>query len=103
MRGDRRVEAAHDVVRALVAAKVRFLLPMTIVYIVGYVGLTAVAGFAKDAMAVKIIGPLNVGFALIALNYFLSWALALSYERVANRVFDPLAATAAASVRGAVR
>ncbi|MCK1492154.1 DUF485 domain-containing protein [Bradyrhizobium sp. 180] len=103
MRGDRRVEAAHAAVRALVAAKIRFLLPMTIIYIVGYVGLTVVAGFAKDVMAIKIVGPLNIGFALIALNYLLSWALALIYERVANRVFDPLSAAAAESVRGAVR
>jgi uncharacterized membrane protein (DUF485 family) len=48
-----------------------------------------VAGFAKDLMTVKVVGSLNVGFTLIALNYVLSWILALIYERVANRVFDP--------------
>ena len=100
---DTRIEAAHAAVRDLVAAKIRFLLPMTITYFIGYIGLTVVAGFAKDLMAMKVVGSLNVGFTLIALNYVLSWALALIYERVANRVFDPLSATAAASVEGSAR
>jgi uncharacterized membrane protein (DUF485 family) len=100
---DTRIEAAHAAVRALVAAKVRFLLPMTITYFVGYIGLTVVAGFAKDLMAVKVVGSLNVGFTLIALNYALSWSLALIYERVANRVFDPLSSAAAASAQGSAR
>mgnify|MGYP003387395295 CR=1 FL=1 len=100
---DTRIEAAHAAVRTLVAAKIRFLLPMTIVYFVGYIGLTVVAGFAKDLMAMKVVGSLNVGFTLIALNYVLAWILALIYERVANRVFDPLSSAAAASIQGSAR
>lgn len=97
---DTRIEAAHAAVRTLVAAKIRFLLPMTIAYFVGYIGLTVVAGFAKDLMAMKVVGSLNVGFTFIALNYVLSWALALLYERVVNRVFDPLSSAAAALAQG---
>jgi uncharacterized membrane protein (DUF485 family) len=100
---DTRIDAAHAAVRALIAAKVRFLLPMTIIYFVGYIGLTVVAGFAKDLMAIKVVGSLNVGFTLIALNYVLSWILALIYERVANRVFDPLSSAAATSAPGPAR
>ena len=82
---------AHDVtLRKLIAAKVRFLAPMIVIYMVGYIGVTVLAGFAKGLMAQKVIGSLNVGFVLIALNYVLAWALALVYVRLANTLFDPL-------------
>jgi uncharacterized membrane protein (DUF485 family) len=98
-RDEARPEAAQAAVRSLVAAKLRFLVPMTIIFMVGYIGLTVIAGFAKGLMGVKIVGPLNLGFALIGFNYVLSWALALVYERIANKIFDPLASRAAASGR----
>jgi uncharacterized membrane protein (DUF485 family) len=94
-----RLEAAQAAVQSLVATKLRFLVPMTIIFMVGYIGLTVIAGFAKGLMAVKIVGSLNLGFALIGLNYILSWILALVYERIANRIFDPLASKAAAAGR----
>jgi uncharacterized membrane protein (DUF485 family) len=99
-RDEARLEAAQAAVRSLVAVKLRFLVPMTIIFMVGYIGLTVLAGFAKGLMAVKVIGPLNLGFTLIALNYALSWILALVYERIANSIFDPLASRAAASISG---
>jgi uncharacterized membrane protein (DUF485 family) len=98
-RNEARLEAAQAAVRSLIAAKLRFLVPMTIIFMVGYIGLTVTAGFAKGLMAVKIVGALNLGFALIGFNYGLSWALALVYERIANKIFDPLASRAAAADR----
>lgn len=93
------LESAQAAVQSLVAAKLRFLVPMTIIFMVGYIGLTAIAGFAKGLMGIKVVGPFNLGFALITFNYVLSWVLALVYERVANKIFDPLASRAAASSR----
>ena len=93
------LEAAHASVRQLIAEKLKFLVPMTIIFMVGYIGLTVLAGFAKDLMAVKVIGSVNLGFVLIALNYVLSWVLAIVYGRVAGGIFDPLAAKAAAEIR----
>ena len=101
-RNEARLEAAQAVVRSLVVAKLRFLVPMTIIFMVGYIGLTAIAGFAKGLMAVKVIGSLNLGFMLIAFNYVLSWVLAVVYERIANKIFDPLASSAAAAGRRSV-
>ena len=98
-RSEARLEVAQAAVRSLVAAKLRFLVPMTIIFMVGYIGLTVIAGFAKGLMAVKVIGSLNLGFALIAFNYVLSWLLALVYERIANKIFDPLASRVAAAGR----
>jgi len=82
--------ATRDAVHTLIAAKRSFLVPMTVIFIVGYIGLTALAGFAKGFMAHKVIGTVNVGFILIAANYALAWALAIIYVRVANATFDPL-------------
>ena len=93
------LEAAHASVRQLIAEKLKYLVPMTIIFMVGYIGLTVLAGFAKDLMGIKVIGSVNLGFVLIALNYVLSWVLAIVYGRIANSVFDPLAATAAAQIR----
>ena len=89
------LEAAHASVRALIGEKVRYLVPMTVVFMTSYVGLTALAGFAKGLVGIKVVGSLNLGFVLIALNYLLSWLLAILYGRIARSKFDPLAARAA--------
>ena len=93
------LEAAHASVRQLIAEKLKYLVPMTIIFMVGYIGLTVLAGFAGGLIGTKVIGSVNLGFLLIALNYALSWVLAIVYGRVANDVFDPLAAKAAAEIR----
>ena len=89
------LEAAHASVKELIAEKLKYLVPMTIVFMVSYIGLTVFAGFAKDLMGMRIVGSVNLGFVLIALNYLLSWGLAIVYGRIAAGKFDPLAARAA--------
>ncbi len=91
------LEAAHASVKELIAEN---LVPMTIIFMVSYIGLTVFAGFAKDLMGMRIVGSVNLGFALIALNYLLSWVLAIVYGRVAAGKFDPLAASAAMEISG---
>lgn len=92
------LEAGHASVRALIAEKLTYLVPMTIIFMVGYIGLTVLAGFAKGLMATKVIGAMNLGYLMIAINYLLSWVLAIVYGRVAADRFDPLAAKAAAEI-----
>ena len=65
--------------KQLIAEKLKYLVPMTIIFMVGYIGLTVLAGFAKGLMGIKVIGSVNLGFVLIALNYVLSWVLAIVY------------------------
>jgi len=97
-----RVRHAGDIaIASLVAAKARFLIPMVAIYMVGYIGLTVLAGFAPRLVALKVAGSLNLGFALIALNYLLSWGLALLYVRIANTRFDPMVAEVASGPTGA--
>ena len=82
--------AQHIAVAALVTAKVAFVVPMTIIFFISYIGLTALGGFAKGLLALKVIGAVNVGFMLIAGNYVLAWLLAIIYVHVANTTFDPM-------------
>src|SRR3974390_3358920 len=65
------LEAAHASVRALIGEKVRYLVPMTVVFMTAYVGLTALAGFAKGLVGIKVIGSVHFGFVLFALHYSL--------------------------------
>ena len=104
-RDERSLEAAHASVKELIAQKLRYLLPMTIIFVVSYIGLTVLAGFARDLMGTRVIGSVNLGFVLIALNYVLSWVLAIVYGRIAAGKFDPLAKRAALefSGRGSLR
>jgi uncharacterized membrane protein (DUF485 family) len=94
------LEAAHALVKQLIAEKLKYLVPMTIIFMVGYIGLTVLAGFAKNLMGTKVIGSVNLGFVLIAFNYLLSWVLAIVYGRIAAGRFDPLAARAALEITG---
>ena len=94
--------AAHAAVSVLIAEKLKYLVPMTIIFVIGYIGLTVLAGFAKGVTGLKVVGGFNLGFLLIAGNYLLSWVLAIVYVRLANRVFDRLAGEAAAAA-GAAR
>jgi uncharacterized membrane protein (DUF485 family) len=87
-------------IRELIAEKLKYLVPMTIIFMVGYIGLTILAGFARDLMGMRVVGSVNLGFVLIALNYVLSWVLAIVYGRVAAEKFDPLAAKAASEITG---
>ena len=72
------LEAAHASVKQLIAEKLKYLVPMTVIFIASYIGLTVLAGFARDLMGTKVIGPVNLGFVLIAFNYLLSWLLAIA-------------------------
>jgi len=92
------LEAAHASVRELIAEKLKYLAPMTIAFMVSYIGLTVLAGFGRDLMGIKVVGSINLGFVLIAFNYLLSWVLAIVYERIAAGKFDPLAARAAMEI-----
>ncbi len=94
------LEAAHASVKQLIAEKLKYLVPMTIIFMVAYIGLTILAGFARDLLAIKVIGSVNLGYTLIGFNYLLSWVLAIVYGRIAAQRFDPLAARAALEISG---
>jgi uncharacterized membrane protein (DUF485 family) len=91
-------QASAEAVQSLIATKLRLLVPMTVIFMVGYIGLTVLAGFAKGLMGTKVVGSVNLGFVLIAFNYLISWILAIVYERIANRTLDALASRTAVGI-----
>jgi uncharacterized membrane protein (DUF485 family) len=76
--------------RMLIDAKRRSIMPMVVTYIVGYMGLSILAGFGRGILGSKFLGPINLGFALIAANYLMSWAIAVIYARLSANSHDPL-------------
>lgn len=90
---DSDVDWSHAVARpsfqALLSAKARFLVPAVVFYLVCYLGMTVLAGFAPDLMARPVFGAVNVGYLLILATYSMVWILAIVYVRVANKTFDP--------------
>lgn len=84
--------------RSLLRAKLRILVPLAVLYLAFFLGISLAAGFAKPFMTQKVFGPLNMGYALIIATYVMSWLIALFYVRVANRDFDAKACAAIAEL-----
>ena len=76
--------------KTLIDAKRRSIVPMLVIYIVGYLGLSILAGFGRNLLGIKLIGALNFGFVLIAGNYLMSWLLAIVYARISGNRHDPM-------------
>lgn len=87
----------HPSFKELLASKARFLGPVIAFYLVCYLGVTVLAGFAPGFMARPVLGAVNIGYVLITGVYVMTWVIALVYVRIANQNFDPKAATAAES------
>lgn len=89
--------------RTLIAAKQRSIVPMVVIYIVGYMGLSVLAGFGRGILGMKVLGAVNLGFVLIAGNYAMSWALAIAYARISANRHDPLVKLVADRARASGR
>jgi uncharacterized membrane protein (DUF485 family) len=76
--------------KTLIDIKRRSIVPMTVIYVVGYMGLSVLAGFGRGILGVKVLGSVNLGFVLIAGNYVMSWVLAIVYARISANRHDPL-------------
>jgi uncharacterized membrane protein (DUF485 family) len=76
--------------RTLIDAKRRSIVPMAVIYVVGYMGLSVLAGFGHGILGIKVLGPVNLGFVLIAGNYVMSWVLAVVYARISANRHDAL-------------
>ncbi len=63
---------------------------MIVIYMIGYMGLSVLAGFGRGILGIKVLGAVNLGFVLIAGNYVMSWVLAIVYARISANRHDPL-------------
>lgn len=79
--------AAMDEFKALLAAKARFIAPLTVFFLVYYLALPLLVGYAPDFMDTKVIGDINVAYLFALSQFAMTWVLAWIYLRRAA-VFD---------------
>jgi uncharacterized membrane protein (DUF485 family) len=82
--------AALDEFKALVVAKLRFIVPATLFFLIYYFALPVLVGYAPRVMATKVAGVVNVAYLFALSQFFMAWILAALYLRVAGR-FDEMA------------
>src|SRR5579871_2940949 len=81
--------ARRDEFQALLAAKIRFVVPATIVFIVYYFALPILVGYAPKFMSTPVWGPVNVAYLFALSQFFVAWLIAWLYVRAADR-FDSM-------------
>jgi uncharacterized membrane protein (DUF485 family) len=90
--------AAMDEFRALIAAKARFIVPATIFFLIYYLLLPLLVGYAKDFMDTKVIGEINLAYLFALSQFFVAWILAWLYLRQAG-VFDTMSQNIVAKLK----
>src|SRR6266446_1889859 len=75
--------------RSMVRAKLRFIIPATLFFIVYYFALPVLVGYAPGLMAKKILGVVNLAYVFALSQFFMVWIIAALYVRAAAR-FDKM-------------
>ena len=68
-----------------------FVFPMTVVFLLWYLGFVIVAAFAPDFMAIKVLGNINLGIVLGLAQFVTTFIITGAYVAYANRKIDPIA------------
>jgi uncharacterized membrane protein (DUF485 family) len=84
---------------ALVRAKMRFIIPATIFFLVYYFALPVLVGYAPDLMSTKIIGSINLAYLFALSQFAMTWIVMALYVQRAKQ-WDAQAAIINASVTG---
>lgn len=77
--------AASPEFRSLVRAKLRFIIPATIFFLLYFFALPVLVGYAPDLMNRKVAGSVNVAYLFALSQFFMAWIVALLYVRAARR------------------
>jgi uncharacterized membrane protein (DUF485 family) len=75
--------------RKLMAAKVRFIVPATVFFVVYYFALPVLVGYFPGLMKTQVLGPLNLAYLFALSQFFMAWTIAFLYMRAADR-FDQM-------------
>jgi uncharacterized membrane protein (DUF485 family) len=92
---DWRAAAESPEFHELVKKRRSFVIPALGFVFVWYFGFIALAGYAPDFMGERLVEGFTVGYAFALSQFVMTWVLGWLYLRRADRVFDPLAHTAA--------
>ena len=71
----------------LVQARIRFVVPSVLFFVLYYFALPLLVGYAPDLMATPVMGPVNIAYLFALSQFFMAWTLAWLYLRAARR-FD---------------
>ena len=75
--------------RTMVRAKLRFIIPATLFFVVYYFALPVLVGYAPDLMSKKILGVVNIAYVFALSQFFMAWIIAALYIRAAAK-FDKM-------------
>jgi uncharacterized membrane protein (DUF485 family) len=89
--------AAREDFRALIAAKLRFVVPATLFFLIYYFALPLLVGYAPDLMKREVFGAVNLAYLFALSQFVMAWGLAAWYLRAAGR-FDAMAQAIVASL-----
>ena len=75
-----------------------FVFPITAFFLAWYFLYVLLSMFAPGFMGTKIVGNINIGLVMGLGQFVTTFAITIAYVRWAGRVFDPAAASLAATV-----
>jgi uncharacterized membrane protein (DUF485 family) len=88
----RYVEVQHsEIFRGLRKALRSFVFPMTAAFLSWYLLYVLLSAFARDFMATKLVGNINVALVFGLLQFASTFGIAFAYSRYARRRLDPVA------------
>jgi uncharacterized membrane protein (DUF485 family) len=68
----------------------RWTFPMTAAFMVWYLLYVVMSGWARDFMAIKLFGEINVGLIFGLLQFVTTFGIAWAYSRHMEKVLDPI-------------
>jgi uncharacterized membrane protein (DUF485 family) len=77
--------AAMDEFRALMKARVKFVVPATIFFVVYYFALPISVGYFPKFMDKPVLGPVNLAYLFALSQFFVAWIIAWLYVREARK------------------
>jgi uncharacterized membrane protein (DUF485 family) len=75
--------------RAMVRAKLRFIIPATLFFVIYYFALPVLVGYAPALMSKKVFGVVNIAYLFALSQFFMAWIIAALYIRAAAK-FDKM-------------
>jgi uncharacterized membrane protein (DUF485 family) len=77
-----------------------FVFPMTVAFFLWYSLYVILCAYARDFMAIKVIGHINVALIFGLLQFVTTFLIAWVYARYANQRLDPIADRIRAELEG---
>ena len=75
--------------RSLMKAKLRFIVPAIVFFVVYYFSLPLLVGYAPGLMSRRILGVMNIAYLFALSQFFMAWIIAALYLRAASK-FDKM-------------